>query len=183
MFLLSIIWGRSYIGSTFRNLYSTSTFSHPLTAKSIHLRLYNSFFRDITTLILLHPPHHLIYIMSFCIAVPEFNHNAVPVTQPTCSYCGIHLRHVQQSAGSSKVIGNIATYTASSAYVSPWQPSPVHDVVIDSENDLTEGSPAAMHSGPMSITRISAVQKEKNRFSTFDKNRKAVDTTLADVTV
>jgi hypothetical protein len=51
--------------------------------------------------------------MSFCVAVPEFNHNTMPVTQSTGPYCGIHLRHVQQSAGSSKVIGNIAVYTAS----------------------------------------------------------------------
>ena len=53
--------------------------------------------------------------MSFCVAVPEVQHNAVPVTRPTCPYCGIHLRHVQQSVGSPKVIGNIAAYTASSA--------------------------------------------------------------------
>jgi len=118
--------------------------------------------------------------MSFCVAVPEFNHNAVPVTQSTCPYCGIHLSHVQQSASSSKVIGNIAAYTASAAYVLPRQPSPVHYVVIDSENDLTEAPSAAIRPAPTSIAQISALQKEKNRFPNFDKNRKAVDTTRAD---
>jgi hypothetical protein len=118
--------------------------------------------------------------MSFCVAVPEFNHNAVPVTQPTCPYCGMHLRHVPQSAGSSKVIGNITAYTASSTYVSPRQPSPVHYIVIDSENDFTEASSAAMRPAPTSTAQISALQKEKNRFSTFDRNRKAVDITRAD---
>jgi len=115
--------------------------------------------------------------MTFCVAVPEFNHNAVPATQSTCPYCGIHLHHVQQSVGSSKVIGNIAAYTASSAYASPRQPSPVHYVVIDSENDLTEAPSAPIRSAPTSITQISAHQKENNRFSTFDKNRKPVDIT------
>jgi hypothetical protein len=118
--------------------------------------------------------------MSFCVAVPEFNHNAVPVTQPTCPYCGMHLRHVQQSAGSSKVIGNITAYTAFFTYVSARQPSPVHYVVIDSETDFTEATSAAMRAAPTSTAQISTLQKEKNRCSTFDKNRKAVDITRAD---
>ena len=118
--------------------------------------------------------------MSFCVGVPKFNHNVVPVIQSTCPYSGIYLYHVKQSEGSSKVIGNIAAYTVSSAYVSPREPSPVHYVVTDSENDLTKEPFAAIHPAPTSIAQISVHQKEKNRFSTFDKKRKVVDTTGAD---
>jgi hypothetical protein len=118
--------------------------------------------------------------VSFCVAVPEFYHNTVPVTQSTCPYCGIYLHHVKQSKGSSKVIRNIAAYTVSSAYVLPRQPSPVHYVVSDSENDLTKGHSAAIRPAPTSIAHISAHQKEKNRFSTLDMKRNVGDTTQAD---
>jgi hypothetical protein len=65
----------------------------------------------------------------------------------------------------------------------PRQLSPVDYVVIDSENDLTEASSAAMYPAPTSTAQISALPKEKYRFATFDKNRKAVDTTPADTFV
>ena len=122
--------------------------------------------------------------MSFCVAVPEFDHALVPASQPTCPYCGKLLRQTLQPTsvpigGTSPSLYTTATSSSSTAVLPPRSPQ---YVIIDPEIEGYSRIPAQGH--PISPSKPYTLQSNKqnrsNRFASFESNRKEVDKTRSD---
>ena len=122
--------------------------------------------------------------MSFCVAVPEFDHALVPASQPTCPYCGKLLCQTLQPASVPVGGASPSRYTTASSWNSTalLPPQLPQYMIIDPEIESYTRTSAPGH--PISPSKPSTLQSGKenqnNRFTSFESNRKEVDKTRSD---